>query len=132
LRRDPNLSEIEERLREWAFFMRDRRRLERCRSIEHRYRPTSEDFAREGWGDPDAAPSTKPAFFLNRALQTHEAVMKLPRIQKWTITYAYCYPHLPKGMVLRCVKKWVGKPVTWKLYCEQLEIGRYRVAAILL
>ena len=126
-----DLPEIEERLREWGWFMRDRRRLESCRSIEHRYRPIAEDFADEGWGDPDAAPKSKPNFVLLRALETHDAVMQLQKIQKWSITYAYCYPALPRGMVLRCMKKCVGKPVTWKVFVEQVEIGKYRVAAIL-
>ena len=126
-----DLPEIDGRLREWAFYFRDRRRLERCRSIENRYRPTSEDFAAEGWGDPDAAPKSKPNFVLLRALETHDAVMQLQKIQKWSITYAYCYPALPRGMVLRCMKKWVGRPVTWKVFVEQVEVGKYRVAAIL-
>ena len=126
-----DLPEIDERLKEWAFFFRDRRRREHCFSIEHRYRPSSEDYAREGWGDPDAAPHSKPTFILLRALQTHEAVMQLVKVQKWGITYTYCYPGLPRGMVLRVMKKWVGRPVTWKLFVEQVEIGKYRVAAIL-
>ena len=124
--------DVEERLREWAYFFKDRRRREHCFSIEHRYRPTSEDFAREGWGDPDAAPTAKPNFFLSRALQTHEAVMQLQKVQKWSITYAYCYPSLPRGLVLRCMKKWTGRPVTWKVFIEQVEIGKYRVSAVLL
>jgi hypothetical protein len=124
-------SDIDERLREWAFFMRDRRRMESCRSIEHRYRPSSEDFAREGWGDDEAAPTAKPNFVLLRALETHEAVMQLSKIQKWSITYAYCYPGLPRGMVLRCMKKWVGRQINWKTFQEQVEIGRFRVIACL-
>lgn len=126
-----NLPEIDERLIEWAFYFRDRRRKESCRSIEHRYRPTSEDFAREGWGDPDAVRIVKPNFILMRALQTHEAVMQLEKVQKWSITYTYCYPGLPRGMVLRVMKKWVGRPVSWKVFVEQVEIGKYRVAAII-
>src|SRR5687768_13481450 len=122
-----DLPEIEERLREWAFYFRDRRKLESCRSIEHRYRrmPGEDD----GWGDEDAAPAPRPNFILLRAFQTHEAVMQLSKVQKWSLTYAYCYPHLPKGMVLRCLKKWAGRQMTWKVFLEQIEIGRYRVAA---
>jgi len=125
-------SDIEERLREWAFYFRDRRRLERCRSIEHRYKPHGDDYAKEGWGDNEAAP-TPPKQILNvlRVFETHEAVMQLSKIQKWSITYAYCYPSLPRGMVLRCMRKWVGRPVSWKVFVEQVEIGRYRVAAVL-
>ena len=86
----------------------------------------------EGWGDMDAAPST-PRMTINilRAIETNDVVMQLNKVQKWSLTYAYMYPGLPKGMVLRVMKKWVGRPVSWKVFCEQLEIGRYRVAAIL-
>lgn len=57
--------------------------------------------------------------------------MQLPKMQKWSVTYAYCYPALPRGMVLRCMKKWVGRPVSWKIFTEQVEVARYRVAAVL-
>ena len=127
-----DLPEIEERLREWANHFRDRRRAERCRSIEHRYKRRIGDADPDGWGDMDAAPN-RPKGVINvlRAIETHEAVMRLENMQKWSITYAYCYPYLPRGMVLRCLKKWVGRPVTWRVYTEQVEIGKYRVAAIL-
>lgn len=124
-----DLPDIEERLREWARYFKDRRRVERCRSIEHRYvRMPGE----EGWGDEDAAP-TSPRASVNvlRAIQTNDAIRSLPKVQAWVITYAYCYPALPRGMVLRCMKKWTGKPMNWKVFTEQVEIGRYRVAAIL-
>ena len=130
MKADVDLSEIDERLREWAFFFRDRRRLESCRSIEHRFKPHSDDFASEGWGDMEAPPpERKPMYILARAVQTHEALMQLPKMQKWAITYHYCYPTLPKGLVLRVLRKWIGKPVTWKLYLEQVEVGRFRVYA---
>lgn len=125
---DVDLSEIDELLREWAFFFRDRRRLESCRSIEHRFRPHSEDYAKEGWGDTPP-PEKKPSYILTRALKTHEALMKLPKVQKWALTYSYCYPGLPRGLVLRVLKKWTGKPLTWKVYVEQVDIGRFRLYA---
>ena len=124
-----DLPDVEERLKEWARHFKDRRRLERCRSIEHRYIRMPGD---DGWGDEDAAPtSPSPSVNVLRAIQTNDAIKKLPKVQAWSITYAYCYPGLPRGMVLRCMKKWVGQPVTWKVFVEQVEIGRYRVAAIL-
>jgi hypothetical protein len=128
LKRD--LPEIEERLREWAIHFKDRRRMERCRSIEHRYQRKAGD--EEGWGDIEAAPIA-PRVSVNvlRAIQTNEAIRQLPKMQAWSITYAYCYPHLPRGLVLRCLRKWIGKPVTWKVFIEQVEIGRFRVAAVL-
>lgn len=129
MKADVDLSEIDELLKEWAFFFRDRKRLESCRSIEHKFRATSDDFAKEGWGDKEAAPINKPTYLINRALKTHDAVMALPKVQRWSVTYAYCYPGLPRGLVLRVMKKWVGQPVTWRVYLEQIEIGRFRVYA---
>ena len=79
----------------------------------------------------EAAPTQPKALNVLRAIETHEAVMTLNHMQKWSVTYHYCYPHLPRGLVLRCLKKWAGKPVTWKVFIEQVEIARYRVAAIL-
>lgn len=132
MNRDQDLSEIDELLREWAFYFRDRRRQEKCRSIENRFTAHSEDFASEGWGDMEAAPrERRPMYALQRALRTHEALMSLPKMQKWALTYAYCYPSLTRGLVLRMMRKWVGKPVTWKLYQEQVEVGRFRVYACL-
>ena len=66
---------------------------------------------------------------LARVLQTHEAVGMLQAVQKWVLTYAYCYPHLERWQVLRSVKKYVGRRLTWKEYLHELEMGRYRVWA---
>ena len=127
---DVDFSEIDDLLREWAFYFRDRRRLESCRSIEHRFKPHSDDFAQEGWGDQEAPPPERKRLYIQaRAIKTHEALMQLPKIQKWALTYAYCYPGLPRGMVLRVMRKWVGKSVSWKVYVEQIEIGRFRLYA---
>jgi hypothetical protein len=129
LKNDIDMSEVDELLKEWAFFFRDRKRMEHCRSIEHRFQPHSEDYAKEGWGDMESSPKAKGTYQLLRALQTHEALMKLPKIQKWALTYAYCYPGLARGLVLRVMKKWVGQRVTWRVYQEQIDIGRFRVYA---
>lgn len=126
-----DLTEVEELLQEWAFFYRDRRRFESCRSIEHRFKAHSDDFAVEGVA-VDSTPKEKerkPDYNMNRAHQTHEALMALPKIQKWAITYWYCYPWLKEGLVLRVMRKWVGQPVNRKVYREQLEIGRFRMYA---
>jgi hypothetical protein len=125
------MDEVDELLREWAHFFRDRKNLESCRSIEHRYKPHSDDYATEGWGDMEAAPqTTKRSYALLRALETHEAVMQLPKTQKWALTYHFCYPHLPRGMVLRVMKKWIGRHISWKTFQEQVEIGRCRVCVL--
>jgi hypothetical protein len=125
--------DLEERLWEWAWAFRDIKRSEKCRSIEHRFRATSEDFAAEGWGDTEAAPRVQPArsYSLRRAIETHEVIQQLDKKYKWALTYGYCYPSLPRGIVLRCLKKFTGSRLTWKTYLEILDIGRIRVYAML-
>ena len=49
----------------------------------------------------------------------------------WAVTYSYAYPHLPKGMVLRVMKKWTGRRLSWKDFQDHVQIGVYRVAALL-
>jgi hypothetical protein len=124
-----DLDLTDERLREWAHFFRDRRRLERCKSIEHRFRAQSEDFAVEGWGDMDATPSVRPArsYSVLRAVQTQESIDALDRIYKWALTYAYCYPSLPRFVVLRCMRKFTGRRLNWGKYEEVCEIARIRL-----
>jgi hypothetical protein len=124
-----DLDLTDERLREWAWCFRDRRQLERCRSIESRYKATSEDFAAEGWGDMDAAPSVRPgtSYSILRAVETQEALQQLDRIYRWALTYAFCYPHLPRFVVLRCMKKFTGRRLSWSKYLEVCEIGRIRL-----
>lgn len=126
-------NDIDDRLWEWASFFRDRRRLERCKSIESRYRPHSEDFAIEGWGDVDAAPSVAPKrnFVLLRALETHEVIQTLDKKYKWALTYGYCYPNLPRHLTLRLMKKYAQAYLSWAKYMELMNIGRIRVYALL-
>lgn len=130
MKNDVDTSEVDELLREWGHFFRDRRRLESCRSIEHRFKPHSDDFSKEGWGE-QTPPEKKPNYVLQRALKTHDQVMSLPKMQRWSLTYAYCYPSLPRGLVLRMLRKWMGQTVTWKVYLDQVEVGRFRVWAAL-
>lgn len=125
----PDLDLTDERLREWAYFFRDRKQLERCRSIESRYRRHSEDGDPDGWGDEDSTPQTSPArsYQLLRALETHEAIQSLDRIYKWAITFGFAYPYLPKFVVIRAMRKYTGRRLTWKAYLEALDIGRMMV-----
>ena len=125
--------EVDERLREWAYFFRDRKRLERCQSIEHRYKPHSDDYAAEGWGDMETAPSVSPArsYRLLRAIETHEVINQLDKKYKWALTYGYCFPSMEKYRVTRMMKKYTGLRITWNAYLEILDIGRMRVYALL-
>ena len=129
MKRDLVPEETDELLREWAHFFRDLKRLEHCRSIEHRFRARSEDYAAEGWGDAEAAPRALPArsYSLRSALKTHDAINQLERLYKWALTYGYCYPGLPKFVVLRCMKKYTGRRLNWAGYMDTLDIGRIRV-----
>jgi hypothetical protein len=134
LKRDfPIPEEIDERLHEWAHFFRDRNRLESCKSIEHRYKPHSDDYAAEGWGDKESAPSAAPerSYRLLRALETHEAIGKVQVKYRWAITYAFCYPSLPRFVIIRLMKKWTGRRFTWKEFDEMVDVARYRISALL-
>jgi hypothetical protein len=125
--------EVDERLAEWAWAFRDRKRLETCKSIEHRFKATSDDFAIEGWGDTESAPSVAPArsYSLRRALETHEVVQQLDRLYKWALTYGYCYPGLPRFVVLKAIRKFTGRRLTWAAYLDVLDMGRIRVHGLL-
>ena len=125
----PDLEGTDELLWEWAHFFRDHRLREHCRSIEHRFKASSDDFGPDGWGDEESVPSVRlPASWgLRRAIQTHEAIQQLDRIYKWALTYAYCYPGLPKFVVLRCMKKYTGRRLAWKAFLDVLDVARYRV-----
>lgn len=135
MRRDlPFSEEIDERLNEWGYFFRDRKRLETCKSIEHRYKPHSDDYAKEGWGNIETPPKSSPArsYRLLRALETHEAIGTLDIKYRWGLTYAFCYPGLTRHLVLRMLKKHTGRRFTWAGYLELVDLGRLRVHAVLL
>jgi hypothetical protein len=129
MNRHPDLDLTDELLREWGHFFRDNRKPERCRSIESRFQATSDDFGPNGWGDLEAAPRTSPArsYSLLRAVFTHDAVQQLPITNKWAITYGFAYQHLPKFIVLRCMRKYTGRRINWQAFLEALDIGRFRV-----
>lgn len=124
-----NLNWVDERLREWGWYFRDRRNKGRCLSMESRFKPHSEDFSAEGWGDMESAPSVRSgaSYRVLRALETHEAVQELDRIYKWSLTYAYCYPGLPKFVVLKAMRKFTGRRLNWTAYLTALDIARCRV-----
>lgn len=129
MNRLPDLALVDDRLREWAWYFRDRKQLNHCKSIEHRFQAHSDDFAAEGWGDMESAPKAQPSrsYQVLRALETHEVIGHLPLVNKWAITYGFCYPYLPKFVVLRAMKKFTGRRIAWKAFIEALDIGRFRV-----
>ncbi len=64
-----------------------------------------------------------------RAIETNDLGMKLPVVQRWCVTYAFAYPGLPKFVVLRCVKRFTGRQMTWQVFLDQVDMGRMRVWA---
>jgi len=55
--------------------------------------------------------------------------MELPKVQRWSLTYFYCYPSLPRFRVLKMIKRWAGHSLSWKGYEEQVNLGRFRIYA---
>lgn len=120
--------DLDERLWEWACYFRDYRPTGRCKSLEGRYQRHSDDLGEEVSEEVREAPKRPRARdWVLRAIQTHEAIQQLDRKYKWALTYAYCYPGLPKFVVLRLLKKYTGHRLNWKAYLEILDIGRMRV-----
>jgi hypothetical protein len=64
-----------------------------------------------------------------RAIETNGAIMQLQLVQRWALTYAYAYPGLPKFVVLRALKKFTQRRLSWQQYLDQVDIGRLRVWA---
>jgi hypothetical protein len=125
--------ELDERLREWARYFKDRRRYTRCQSIEGRFNPFAPGSWDAGWGDPGAPQGVLPAIVLPRVLRTHACVMGLPeRSQRWAVTLRYCYPGLERFQILKIIRKYSGKRQSWKRHEEDLDIARMRVWACLL
>lgn len=124
--------ECDERLREWADYHRDRRRWLRCGSLEGRYKRMAGEDEGEGWGDIESAPEAvraRPRDWILRAIETNAAIMQLQLVQRWAVTYAYAYPSLPKFVVLRALKKFTRRQITWKQYLDQVDIARLRLWA---
>lgn len=134
-----DLPETEERLRLWGSYYRDRYRWNKTLSIEGNFQPGSDDYIREGWGDPEKAPNPPPKK-RNWILDAHavqDAVTRISRIEDgrllaWALTYHYAYPFLPKGLVLRVMRKHNGgRRMNWQTFELWVERGVYRVAALL-
>jgi len=128
-----DLLDVEERLHEWSAYFKDRARLQKCGSIEGNFKRHASDPDPDGWGQVAAPEIKTPRVrdWVLRAIQTNEAVVKLPPVQRWSITYHYCYPALPRFVVLRAVKRFTKTHITWRVFQDQVEIGRLRVAVLI-
>lgn len=127
----PDIDWVDERLKAWARYFKDRHHFQSCGSGEKLFRAASEDFAREGWGEP-SPPEVKPLLDLPSVLQTHSAIQLIPKSQRWAVTYAYCYPSLARHMVLKLMRKYTGRRWRWADYLREVEVARMRVASYLL
>ena len=121
-------SDIDERLWEWADYFRDYRPRGKCASLEGRYKRHSDDLSGDVSEEVRETPKApRPLNWVLLAISTHEAIAQLDRQYKWALTYAYCYPSLPKFVVLRLMKKYTGRRLAWGRYLEIVDIGRMRV-----
>lgn len=98
-------------------------------SLEGRYQRHSDDMGEEGVSEEtrEAPKPPRPRDWVLQALATHEVIQTLDRKYRWALTYAYCYPSLPKHLVLRLMKKYTGRYMAWKAYLELVDIARIRV-----
>lgn len=132
MRREFNLPEVDERLREWADYFRDRASYSKLGSAESRYKRFSGDPDTEEWGDPALAlKAPKQRDWILRAIETNDALVKLPKVNRWAITYAFAYPGLPRAIMLRCLRKFSGHRLSWAQFLEQVDIGRMRLHMLL-
>ena len=120
--------EVDELLWDWAAYFRDYKPQGRCMSLEGLYQRHSDALAEEVSEEVREAPKRpRPRNWVLRAIQTHEAIQQLDKQYKWALTYCYCYPSLPKFVVLRLMKKYANKHLSWTRYMEVVDIARMRV-----
>ncbi len=113
-----DLDEARERLREWAYFFRDRARKGRAFSAEGNWRSP------QVW-DP---PKPRPAHDQRRAIRTQEILQGIPKPNYRAVTYRYCWPWLPIGIPLRHLRRRLGYTVTLREYEHLVLLGEYAVA----
>lgn len=138
MKRDLNVGDDTERMCEWGAYFRDRRRWETCKSLESKFQPGSDDYVREGWGEPEKPPAPPPRArdWVLRAMAVQDAMTALSKADGgrkyvWALTYAYAYPSLPKFVVLRLMKKYTGRRLAWNAFRDLVDIGRIRVWSLI-
>ena len=118
------MSDVEEarnRLREWAYYFRDRPIKGKAGSAEG------------NWRSPQVweAQKPKPVVSLLRAIETQGYLQQLPKPNFRALTFRYCWPWLPVGIPLRHLTRRVGYRVNLRTYEELVTIGEYRLASLL-
>jgi len=116
-----DLEHARERLREWAWFFRDRARKSMCGSAE------------KAWRSPQCweAPAPRPAFSQLRAIETQALLQRIPVPNHRALCWRYAYPFLPLGIPLRNLSRRLGYRVSLRQYEELVAIGEYRLTALL-
>lgn len=118
------MSDVEEarnRLREWAYYFRDRPIKGKAGSAEGNWRSP------QVW-DP---PNPKPVVSLLRAIETQGYLQQLPTPNHRALSWRYAYPWLPLGIPLRSLSRRLGYRVNLRTYEELVTIGEYRLASLL-
>lgn len=123
-----NPPEIDDNLKLWAAYFRDYKPTGKCGSLEGLYQRHSDDLGEEVSEEVREAPKPpRPRDWVLRAIDTHEVIQTLDVKYRWALTYAYCYPSLPKFVVLRLMKKYTGRQYRWDRYLEMVDVARMRV-----
>lgn len=118
------MSDVEEaraRLREWAYYFRDRPTKGKAGSAEG------------NWRSPQVweAQKPKPVVSLLRAIETQGLLQELPKPNHRALAWRYCYPWLPLGIPLRSLSRRLGYRITLRVYDDLVTLGEYRLAALL-
>lgn len=102
-------------------------------SAEKHYKRHSDDLSDElGVGvDQEAPKPPRPRNWVLRAMATEDAIKQLPLIQRWVLTYAFCYPTLPRFVILKSIKHFTGQKLNWRQFLDQLDIGRMRLYTLI-
>lgn len=126
-----DLDEARYRLREWAYYHRDRARKHKAGSAEGNWRSPQIWYPEE----------PKPGYDQLQAIKTHEILKdrnRIPTLQYRALTWRYCYPFVPIHIALRWLSRrtntFPGGPirrVNLKEYQELVTIGEMRFAAAL-
>lgn len=116
-----DLDEARERLREWAYFFRDRARKGRAFSAEGNWRSP------QVWDPPKPRPAHDP----KRASATWGLLREIPVPQYRALTFRYCWPWLPIAIPIRHLSRRLDYRVNQKDYEHLVLLGEYAVAAAL-
>lgn len=116
-----DVEEARARLREWAYYYRDRPIKGKAGSAEG------------NWRSPQIweAQKPKPVVSLLRAIETQGLLQELPIPNHRALCWRFCYPWIPLGVPLRHLSRRLGYRVNLKEYDFLVERGEYRLALLI-